>query len=636
MNLFGLAFLVGPATAVFREDVGFVDGKSVFLGAPLAVSQHGSQLAVVSDARILGLLNENGTLSWRHIIEPHQQKSSVAFDGRVVYLGGDYLSGFNASDGSLLWTVEYSSTEMGDNPKGASLEGGALITADGLLTHDSGAEVHSNFVNNGEARLARGTLSWDKYGVVTYRDQKSRILFTRDDGLAHIKSAIFVKVSHGHDMQNGEMKYETQKQNSFIRPLAERLARHLGELYDLVWYIMKSGPKMLVLPEPPKEQFQFDQVLVVVTEHGSVYGLNTSDSGSVSWVYHDLNAKIVLPLEASEFLIEDKDGELHRLTVDGDYIGETERPNKIGIAAIRVEGTTVKSDRWSVELPGDAIVGQTAKDLADVSASIAVPIGSNGSVLYKYLNPYAAAFASYSSKTRNLVITILDSVTGRVLTQSSHGEPVVINEDWPLQIIFGEYWVIYSYFSLDASETPKIAVIELFESSKENLRLSNDTVNVYSDTLVPHTKERSWILPSRGQPVYSMALSKSPHGASVRDIILAFEHQIVAVPKYLLSALAPPGAVLKIPQNGHLSHIYGVSRSGLLVTAPTNLESTFLVAALDGPDFLLSRASPSGEFDHLSVSFPKVKLVVLVFLLGFAVASMSPLARMKALHQQWR
>lgn len=636
MNLFWLVPLASSVTAVFREDVGSVDSKSVFLGKPLAVSQHGSRLAVVSDASILALLNENGTMSWRNILEPHQQRSSVAFDGDVVYLGGEYLSGYNASDGSLLWTVDYSSSELGDNTKGASIAGGALISANGSLFHDSEVEVHNNYVKDGMVHLATGTLSWDRFGVITYRDLSGKVLFTRNDGLAHVESAIFVKPSVARDNHERETKLETKSQNSFIIPLAERMGRHLSELYGLFWYVLRNGPKMLVLPELPKEQFQLDQVLVAVTAHGSVYGLNASDSGSVSWVYHDLNAKKVVPLEASEFLVKDNDGQMYRMSADGDFIGEADRPLESGYAAIKVEGTTLNCNRWSLELPGDAIVGQAAKDVSDISASIVVPLGTNGSVLYKYLNPYAAAFASYSSATRNLVITIIDSVTGRILNQHSHEEPVIINEDWPLRIVFGEYWVAYTYFSLDASETPKIAVVELFESSKENVRLTNNTVNVYSDTLIPHTKVRSWILPSRGQPVYSIALSKSPHGASARSIILAFEHQIVAIPKYILSALAPPGAVLNVPQNGHLSHIYGISRSGLLVTGSTNLESTFLVAALDGPDFFLSRASPSGEFDHLSVSFPKVKLVVFVSLLGFAVASMSPLARMKTLHQQWR
>lgn len=632
--------LVGLCTAVFREDTGIIDWKLAVYGKPVSVSPHNNYLAAVTSAGVVTVLSPTGVAAWRQILEPHQLHSGIAFLNDTVVLGGDYIEAFNATTGVSLWTLDHPAGQVFSDEKSGKIivdnkwdlsTAGSLRRLETEVTGKALEVVEATDLGDGN------TLHVSHNGVVSLTNSTNHVVWTRDDGLSDAVQAVFIRPE---EEENSESESEylnaaySSEETSVVQAFVARTSHHIGEVISFGFSLFTGGIAKLIMPEAIKPSYGFHQLLAVRTESGSVYALNTTDDGSIAWVYHDLDP-VDLIANHNTVKVVSNDGNTYVLNYQGDIIGVAELPPASPFESIEVDGTQLYSSsfQWQLKLPGDYVVGKAEKPKEDVSALVANPIADDA-VMYKYLNPFAAVFASYSDKTQQLVLTVVDAVTGRILAQATNPEPVVISDDWPLQLALGEYWFVYTYMSLDATQVPKITVGELYESEKPNTRVSGDRVDLLADSSTPVLKMASWLAPY-AQPVYSLAVSTSPFGAAAREIVLALENTLVTIPKLALSAL-DPAPKLEIGNHNHLSHIMGVSRARHLVTSNTNLESTYLVAAVGGPDLYVSRSSPSGEIDRLHKQFPKIKLIAFVALLAFVVTSLSPLARLKTLNSQWR
>lgn len=649
--LSALIGLIGLCSAVFREDATFIDHKLAVYGSPLAAAVHNQTLAVVTEQNVLALYAQFGATLWRQVINPKQAQSGIAWVDDIIVLGGDYLEAFNATNGVSLWTAEHQATEVysDDSNSQVLIDGKYTVSADGKVT-ELAEKVSASGpykILDGHANLPGGlSLRVNQYGIVSLINSTGEVVWDRDDGLAHAEQAVFLFPPEQEDLQSDDISeyleraYESSNLGVISRAI-NRLARHSGELVSyLIRMTLGGGLVRNLMIHSDLSEYQFDQILVVRTALGSVYGLNVTDGGMVSWVYHDLEATDIHLDDESKTSVRvtSADGNTYVLNNEGEITGLSTvnlAESDPFLSIENVDSTTIRSSMfgWEYTLPGTKIVGSATKQKDDFTALVAVPLNDD-EVLYKYLNPFTSVFASYDEETQQLITTVICAVSGRILAQASNPEKVFISDEWKFSLVVGEYWFAYTYLSLDGPQTPKITVGELFETDQVNTRLSTEEVNVLEDTMMPFLSMASWLVPY-GEPVYSLGVSKTRFGAAARELLLALEDKVITIPRGALSTLQPLPK-LEIGQHNYLSHILGVHRAEHIVTAPTKLESTYLVATYGGPDLFMTRAAPSGDLDRLHKKFPKIKLVIFVAILAFSISALAPVARLKRLTSQWR
>ncbi|MCG4627912.1 hypothetical protein L0N15_17730, partial [Anaerostipes hadrus] len=65
-------------------------------------------------------------------------------------------------------------------------------------------------------------------------------------------------------------------------------------------------------------------------------------------------------------------------------------------------------------------------------------------VLYKYLYPNLAAYLIANEEHHTITFNLIDTITGEILITQEHKDSPDFRV--PMDIVFGEYWVVYSYF----------------------------------------------------------------------------------------------------------------------------------------------------------------------------------------------
>lgn len=272
-------------------------------------------------------------------------------------------------------------------------------------------------------------------------------------------------------------------------------------------------------------------------------------------------------------------------------------------------------------------------------------------VLYKYLYPNLAAFAVFDKSTKGLFINLVDTVTGQILHTQQHEEK--IDAHFPINIVFGEYWYVYSYFSTEPIAEQRIAVVELYESLTPNVKFSNETelIEPLDGVHKPAVISKSFFFP---EIISNLALSETKYDITTKAIILILENgQVTYVPKFVLNArrlveedmsdddkkefMASP-YVPGIPLNDHfvLSHYRDLflGPSPKIISSPTNLESTSLLC-VSGLDIFCSRIMPSGQFDVMSPGFEKGKLLATILLLLVTCLVLGPYGATRKLKMLW-
>lgn len=621
--------LCALAAAVFQDDIRFVDWSVSLFGLPQAAQTNGTHVALLGDLGRLGVVNASGGALWTR---DAAGASSLALANGVLYASGGVLAAYNFTTGELLYAVQ----QRVECVQAA----GTRVLADQfelqhrtLVSSDDGARCAPA---QSPLRLGGTELKWNVHGVLEFTGAFGT-QWTRDEGLAYADEARFVhtQLLGAADAEYVDMVHLLQARNaSLVQAWATRVGRHTRQLVAAATHFARNFFHILLPPASVPVEFQFEQVLVVKTALGSLYGLNATNKGEVVWVYHDIEPlRLAAHANVSQFDVHTPDG-VYTLSYDGEVvIGPRKARIPRGLASLAFNGTLVSSPRygWSLHLPGDEVVATAERDPSDHTAAVAAPLDERN-VLYKYLNPFTAAIATLAGET--LRVTLLDTNSGRVLAQATHPDPVVVSAEWPFSLVFGEHWIAYTYLSRDSSQLPKITVWELYESETPNTRLSRREEFALQDTLAPHVVYYTFALPGPNEPVYSLTTSRTLFGAASRDVVLARRHRVDAIPKNWLSA-GYVQKTLEIPERGHLSHFTDVPQASLLVTGPTGLESTYLLAAL-GPTIFFTRVTPSGEFDRLARTFPRLNLLSFIGMLVFAAVTLSPFVRNRHLRYQWR
>lgn len=323
--------------------------------------------------------------------------------------------------------------------------------------------------------------------------------------------------------------------------------------------------------------------------------------------------------------------------------------------ATSINGHVISADNklvptWQINLKSDEkIVSFGTKPSLDV-VNPGVVLGSR-EVLYKYLYPHIASYVVFNEATKKMYVNIIDTLKGEILVSQLHDKEH-IDIDYPINLIIGENWIVYSYFSLEPIPEQKINVIELYESLTPDERKSNPTnyTSPLKQSIKPEFMACSYYFP---EVITKMSLSETKFDITTKALILELENgQISFLPKLVVSARRKPESemtdddkmefmaapyVPAIPINDAyiISHVrdFIFDKSSQLGSVATNLESTSIVCDV-GHDIFCSRITPSGPFDVLNPNFETGKLIfsiVICFVLCFVLRPYVTKSKIKSL-----
>lgn len=280
---------------------------------------------------------------------------------------------------------------------------------------------------------------------------------------------------------------------------------------------------------------------------------------------------------------------------------------------------------WEFRLEGRLL----KKSFYEPNEHSAKPIGTilgDRSVLYKYLYPNVVSFGVLEGS--NIVVYIIDGVSGRVLKSVSHSAESVDVDLFGL--VLGENYLVYSFFSAAPVYGSKLHVIEMYESSEPDTHTyleASGNVSVFSQSYMPFFRLKAYNFPLK---TGKLALTRTRFDVSTANLIVRYDRGILAIPKYVVSLRRVEGRALSTSEKNEYMMIpydpnIGVNSNGILnhqrvvlgedeehlFSVPTNLESTTFVCYFGG-DLFCTRFYPSLQFDMLSEAFSKWKLVMTV------------------------
>ncbi|SCV02898.1 LANO_0G00914g1_1 [Lachancea nothofagi CBS 11611] len=404
------------------------------------------------------------------------------------------------------------------------------------------------------------------------------------------------------------------------------------------------------------EASMLDSELFVVTKSGLSMLLEISAIEKEPFILKrskQLDVELAEPFDNGNFLyVKSKDGAKsvinNRVTSGDEEIYFLDHDDK-RLSASFLKNSTIE-DTWNVELSEDEEI--RAFSYRDQSPVVSLGnILGNRTVLYKYLYPHLAAFATVDKSSNSLTVRIIDTVTGELVHTVLHENKVALAS--PINVVFGENWCIYTYFSIEPVPEQKIGVIELYESPTPNERLSETSLeaDAISHADKPHIIQNAYIYP---EVIKNLALTQTKFGITIRSVILELENgQIAYLPKFILNARRVEESKMtaddkkefmfspyasSIPINDHtiLTHHKRVlsGPNSYLASVPTNLESTSIVCSL-GHDLYCTRISPSSQFDKLKPRFQKGNLLSTILGLLVTCFFVRPMVDTKKLKTKW-
>ncbi|GAC98577.1 hypothetical protein PHSY_006171 [Pseudozyma hubeiensis SY62] len=344
----------------------------------------------------------------------------------------------------------------------------------------------------------------------------------------------------------------------------------------------------------------------------------------------------------------------------------------VGYAVAKGVSSVHKSQQiWSWAVPaGEQVVEVLHASSKDVIASFGRVLGDR-STLYKYLNPHASLVVTKSEAVNQAHLYLLDTVTGSVLYELQLDE---VDLAQPVRAHLVENWITATYSVRNADEglSTHIVTVELYEQPESTddsaatkpatRRLSSSwsglTGNFSSFTGDSSDSTTHSILPLAfmhtflysGGTVHALATTTTKFGISLKNLLLATDREaVVSLPRKLLDPRRPTAKPNKaeaeellvpytplIPEDPKwiLNHIYPAANIRHITTGPALLESTSTVYAY-GLDTLVTRTSPSGQFDVLQESFNKPQLLLTLVILSVGIMVTRPMVRNKNLSLRW-
>jgi outer membrane protein assembly factor BamB len=564
-------------------------------------------------------------------------------------------------------------------------------TGDEIISHPLGSTklpfddieaIHTT--TDGVERI--NTLIQHSDGVLKFI-RNSNTHWEKDYSLFGIIAHAIVHLDVETQLTSDDLVYEEEL--NLVSAYLFRWRRHLYELRDLYQTFWKIAPLWASgewsFPDADnKKYFGFEKLLILASKTGQVVAISTVD-GKRIWSFDTQQSDIlkienfgnehiyVITKSGPLYILEANSGELvvkqklvsassvTRLQ-DDSLLLETKDGFDIVIGENSVPSFTVKHDAkslkgvrvhnkntqqtWSFEPSEDEIVvAYAAKNSNEEIANIGIVLG-NRDVLYKYLYPNVAVVAIFNQKTKALYLNLVDTLTGEILHSAFHDSDVRGDS---VSAVFGEYWVVYTYYSNRPTPEQKVVVIDLFESLTPNVRFSSYNSSSFEQRVPPAVSTRSFVIP---QKVTSLGLTKSRFGVTTKAVVFGLSNgQVLSVPKFILNSRRVVGRdltneekqefmllsydpILNLDDKSMISHKRQVLCPEKIVTVATNLESTSIVCSY-GLDIFCTRVAPSSQFDKLTSSFDKVKLIASIAVMTFLVYFLRPIRESKLLKNLW-
>ncbi|GAQ09425.1 hypothetical protein ALT_6746 [Aspergillus lentulus] len=523
--------------------------------------------------------------------------------------------------------------------------------------------------------------------------------WTRYEALNGAVAASWAEEEYQEDLAH---ELEVEGHESVYKAYIHRVKRHAKDLQHLPGWLKELPKRILtsILSDEVSslDGFGLSKVVVVATENGRVYGIDTGNHGAVSWSVKaaesdSWNVKAILTQPGYATVYADDGSSVSLNTTSGAVIKRTPPSGKIAsIAVINGPSTPitigVKEDGVPVEpldkpgffvtlsgdgrvlgwsaadnkspvwefLPaqGQRIIRAIARPAHDPVASIGKVLGDR-SVLYKYLNPNLALITAVGEDRATFYL--LDAISGKILHSSTQKG---VDTSQPIASAISENWFVYSFYGDPPTPSDakgyQLVVSELYESPLPNDRGPLGSASNYSsihgtDILpLPHVISQAFVIP---EPISHMAVTQTRQGITTRQLLctLPASNSIVGIPRPVLDPRRPVGRdptsteaeeglfkynpVLEFDGKWYHTHNREVAGIKAVLSSPTLLESTSLIFAFGG-DVFGTRAAPSQAFDVLGKGFSKLQLIMTVLALTVGVIILAPVVRRKQSNLLWK
>ncbi|GAV48573.1 hypothetical protein ZYGR_0K00780 [Zygosaccharomyces rouxii] len=420
------------------------------------------------------------------------------------------------------------------------------------------------------------------------------------------------------------------------------------------WSVQSNLNDILLL-----EWFADSSELVAVDRDGQYEFYDLTDLSQPKLIKKDryglTKIETISLLEDQKFLITTEDGQKSIVSLSS----KDDKPLTSTFVSTHdkshIYGHVVAADgqlrnTWVTSLNDDEEIVSFAKREDTPTVSLGHILG-NRTVLYKYLYPNLVSYAVFNKKTGSLYINLIDSVNGALLHSQVHDDNV--DPRLPIEMVFGENWFIYSYFSSQPIPEQKLAVVELYESLEPNHRVSDNStqLNPLRGVHPPEVIAQSYFFP---EVIKHMQLSHTKFGITTKSVVLELESgQLTYLSRALLNArrkdesqlsdddkkefmIMPYFSTLPINDRFIITHIRHLIMGphSKLISIPTNLESTSIVCNL-GHDVFCGKITPSGQFDIMSPNFEKGKLIATIVGLVILCYFIRPSVEAKKLKNSW-
>jgi len=333
---------------------------------------------------------------------------------------------------------------------------------------------------------------------------------------------------------------------------------------------------------------------------------------------------------------------------------DPEQERIVGYGIISMGADLKATELWSMTVPNTYTIVAVGTHPNDPVNSPARHVGG-GSVMIKHINPHLAAVAAVSEESATLLVSLIDTVTGKVVERFVHKNCV-----GPVNIVHFENNVIYtaSHVTYQRTEVFAVSIYEGTVLEKYEMNLwtgvpetvgaddSASSFEVKTEKLI--VSQRGFFMPHR---VRTLAVSKTRQGITERAVLAGLETGgVVSIDRRFLDPRRPIGTPTKqeaeegliayfgeipvIPQK-IITYLNEVQNIDTILTIPTNLESTCLVLIV-GIDMFYARLQPSLGFDLLAEEFNYALLIMLTLGLCIGVWFMSRALRQKRLAKKWK
>ncbi|KAL6929259.1 hypothetical protein ACO0SA_002599 [Hanseniaspora valbyensis] len=397
-----------------------------------------------------------------------------------------------------------------------------------------------------------------------------------------------------------------------------------------------------------------ENLLIVVTENGVLYkfditNLTTQPKLVSKDILKESSINKAVNLGAENILIEYSSGNQEIIStipeyrpVDEDVIikFDSEANKIVGYSA----ETSTKLWTYTTDSNTEKIISFTNKHFDEQTSNVAITYGKKS--LFKFLYQHLLAVASYNTENDLMTIDILDTKTGLLIKSIDLEKDEVVDLQSPINLLFGEHWLVFSYKSLKPVPEQKIGIIELYEKRSDVGK--DKVVDSYSYIPEPEFSLNTYIFP---EIISSLSLTKTKYGVSSKNIIVKLANgQITTIPKFILNSrrkvekemtaedklepfMQPYYQVIPINDQFVVSHernLLSFKKEDIFSVA-TNMESTTYICDLNRVDLFCSKFAPSGEFDILQSNFQRNQIIFTVTVLAIAMYFVEPMIKLRQL-----